>query len=58
MPADEGRAMAESAADPKELLLVEGGSHTLGARHPFAGPTPPLITALNATQTWLRRHLS
>jgi dienelactone hydrolase len=41
-----------------DLLRVPGGDHTFGARHPFAGPTPALIQALNATQRWFRRHLS
>jgi pimeloyl-ACP methyl ester carboxylesterase len=60
VPADDGRRLA-AAADlsrgPAELLLIPGGSHTFGARHPFAGPTAHLIQALNATQTWFRRFL-
>jgi dienelactone hydrolase len=40
------------------LLPVPGGDHTFGARHPWTGPTPALIQALNATQRWFRRHLS
>jgi dienelactone hydrolase len=46
------------AANTTELLLVPGASHTFGARHPFAGPTPQLIQAMNATQRWFRRHLA
>lgn len=57
VPAAEGRALAAAAAEPKELLLVPGGGHTFGARHPWAGPTPQLIQAMNATQTWFRRYL-
>lgn len=57
VPADEGRALAGAAAEPKELLLVPEANHTFGARHPFAGPTPQLIAVLNATQGWFRRHL-
>jgi pimeloyl-ACP methyl ester carboxylesterase len=53
----DARFLAASAAPPAELLLIPGASHTLGSRHPFAGPTPHLIGALNATQTWFRRHL-
>ncbi len=41
-----------------DLLSVPGGDHTFGARHPWTGPTPALIQALNATQRWFRRHLS
>jgi len=57
VPVDEGRRLFAAAAQPAELLVVEGGSHTFGALHPFAGPTPQLITAMNATVAWLRRHL-
>lgn len=57
VPASEGQALAGAAAEPKELLLVPDGSHTFGTRHPFAGPTPQLIAAMNATQGWLRRYL-
>lgn len=57
VPAEEGRALAGAAAEPKELLSIPEGNHTFGARHPFTGPTPQLIEALNATQTWFRRHL-
>jgi dienelactone hydrolase len=49
-------AQATSRADA-ELLIVPGANHTFGSRHPFAGPTPQLIQALNATQRWLRKHL-
>ena len=57
VPADEGRRLAERAAGEKELLVIPGASHTFGSRHPFAGPTPQLVQALNATQRWYRSHL-
>jgi dienelactone hydrolase len=57
VPVSEAAALDAHAADPHELLLVPGANHTFGARHPFAGPTPALIQALNATQTWFRRYL-
>ena len=57
VPAAEAESLDRAAADPRELLILEGANHTFGARHPFAGPTRELITAMNATQTWLRRHL-
>jgi pimeloyl-ACP methyl ester carboxylesterase len=40
-----------------ELLILPEASHTFGAQHPFASPTPDFVQVLNATQTWLRRHL-
>jgi dienelactone hydrolase len=55
--AGDASLLAGRAAAPCELLLVPGANHTFGSRHPFAGPTPQLIQALNATQTWFRRHL-
>jgi len=48
---------AERATGQTELLVVPGGDHTFGARHPFTGPTPQLIQALNATQRWFREYL-
>lgn len=57
VPADEGAELAAAAARPHEHQLIDGGNHTFGAQHPFVGPTPHLIQALNATQTWFLRHL-
>lgn len=57
VPLAEGRAHQENGAEVRQLVVVEGGDHTFGAKHPFAGPTPQLIQVLNATQTWLRRYL-
>jgi len=54
----EAKALAQ-AADPErtELLIIEGGSHTLGARHPWAGSTPQFDRAMDATVDWYVRHL-
>ncbi len=57
VPAAEARRLGEAAGAHSRLEVVAGGSHTFGAVHPFAGPTPALIQALNLTQGWLRRHL-
>lgn len=57
VPASEGERLASQAAPPAELLLIPEADHTFCVRHPFAGPSPSLIQALNATQTWFRRHL-
>ena len=57
VPVAEADVLAAAAAPPVELLKLADADHTFGARHPFAGPTPSLIAALNATQTWLLRHL-
>lgn len=52
----EAELLASRADGIHDLKSIAGGDHTFGARHPFAGPTPALTTALNATQTWLKRH--
>ncbi len=57
VPVGHGRRLASAAGGVHELLEVPETGHTFGAVHPFAGPTPELIQVLNATQTWLRRHL-
>lgn len=53
----EGEALASVAAQPFQMERILEGSHTFGAQHPFSGPTPQLITAMNATQEWLARYL-
>ena len=45
------------AGAPVQLERIPGTGHTFGAKHPFTGPTPELIRAMNATQRWFRRHL-
>lgn len=54
---DDARSLEQSAAGTVVLLEIDGASHTLGVQHPFAGPTPQLITAMNATQSWFRNNL-
>jgi len=57
VPAAEGERLAAAAAGEHELLRVPRAGHTFNAKHPFAGPTPQLTKAMNATQTWFRRYL-
>lgn len=57
VPLAEGERLESSAGGEHEMLVVKKAGHTFGAVHPFAGPTPHLTEALNATQTWFRRHL-
>ena len=53
----EARTLAENAAGTGCLLEIPEASHTLGATHPFTGPNPYLVEALNATVGWFREHL-
>lgn len=57
VPADEGRRLFELAGDAAELLIVEGGDHGFGAKHPYAGATPELRLVTEATLEWFRTHL-
>ncbi len=58
VPSSEADQLAGEAQSPIEHLEVAGAGHTFEVGHPFKRPSPQLITALNATQTWFRRHLS
>jgi len=48
---------AASEAGKAKLRVVDGGSHTFGAKHPWAGSTPELDTAFEESVTWFARHL-
>lgn len=48
----DAHALFAAAGQQAELLLVEGGDHTFGARHPYDGPTPALRVAAQATADW------
>jgi pimeloyl-ACP methyl ester carboxylesterase len=54
VPVTEVKQLAAAASGNKRVVMIPGAGHTLGAVHPFTGPTPQLITALNATQLWFR----
>ncbi len=63
--ADESVSVAEgeklAAAAPEgnsRFVIVEGGSHTFGAVHPFAGTTDHLTQAIDLTADWFTRHLN
>lgn len=57
VPVAEARQLEQAAGDRARLEVIEGGTHTFGASHPFHGPSPQLIGALNLTQRWLRQTL-
>jgi len=48
-----------SAADPdsSSIQIIEGGSHTFGTQHPWAGSTEEFDQALDATVEWFVSHL-
>lgn len=53
----EGFGRLKEAAPQQPSLLLEGASHTFGASHPFAGATPELDAALEATVGFLREKM-
>jgi dipeptidyl aminopeptidase/acylaminoacyl peptidase len=57
VPMAEGDRLFEGARGTREVVFLPEAGHTFGARHPFAGPTPHLTTALNETQRWFRRFV-
>lgn len=57
VPPDDADRLHRTAVPPVDRLIIESAGHTFGAVHPFRGPTPQLIAAMNATQSWFRRHL-
>lgn len=56
-PSDARALHAAARRGVDTLRLIEGGTHTFGARHPWAGATPELEQAMDATVEWLVRHL-
>lgn len=57
VPHADGIRLHQTATESSHLEIVEGGSHTFGAKHPWAGFTPELNTALEVTIDWFSRHL-
>jgi uncharacterized protein len=55
---DDAHTLFQAAGPRAELCIVDGGTHTFGAAHPFPGPTPELWTATDITADWLDTHLA
>ncbi len=54
----EASELHATSAGRARLLALDGAGHTLGAVHPFAGPTPDLETAVGATLAHFREALA
>jgi len=54
---DNAEALGAAAAGQASLEIIEGGTHTFGARHPWAGETEHLKRAMELTLSWFSRHL-
>lgn len=53
-----GSAQLTSLRSDIEWVQIEGGNHTFGTVHPFAGSTPQLEQAIAATGTFIDRILA
>jgi len=58
VPIDEARALLRASGGRASLLVLDGAGHTFGAVHPFAGPTPHLAEAFEATLGHLQGALA
>lgn len=58
VPFGEAEALRAASGKRASLLALDGAGHTFGAVHPFAGPTPHLTEALEATIDHLRTTLA
>ncbi len=52
-----GRLHSAAPTTTTDRVIIDGGSHTLGARHPWAGSTVQLDRAMDLTVDWFVRHL-
>ncbi|MGB7211741.1 MAG: alpha/beta fold hydrolase [Gemmatimonadales bacterium] len=57
-PAESERLAGAAPAASTRLMLVTGGTHTFGTRHPWAGPTPEFDLAAAATVEWFGKALA
>jgi uncharacterized protein len=57
VPVEDAHLLFQAASDGTELLIVEGAGHAFGAVHPWAGDTPELATATEATLDWFDAYL-
>lgn len=57
VPVEDAQELFARASDDAELVLVEGGAHTFGATHPYAGAPDELRMAAQTTLEWLDAHL-
>jgi dienelactone hydrolase len=58
VPVNEAQELFDSAKRARtELRVISGGTHTLGAAHPWAGYSQELQQAMDATVGWFANHL-
>ena len=57
VPLSEAQALFEAAGDNAELLVIDGGDHTLGQKHPYPGASETLRVVADAAFEWLDEAL-
>jgi dienelactone hydrolase len=57
VPVHEAEDLWERSGRKSRLLVLPHGSHTFGARHPWAGTTPELERAFDETAAWFTKNL-
>lgn len=57
VPVSEAETLAAVSGSTSRLEVIEGGSHTLGGKHPFTEVTPVLERATSATVGFFAEHL-
>ena len=58
VPVEEAQIIYDHLASPnKELMVIEGGTHTFGARHPMESMPKELETVFDLTESWFDRFL-
>lgn len=53
---EDARRLARASGDAR-LLLVDGAGHTFEVGHPFEGPSPELLQAMETTRSHFHAHL-
>ena len=54
---EEAHRLHEAAGSPTDLEVIDGGSHTLGVKHPWEGTNPQFDRAMDRTVGWFLDHL-
>lgn len=58
VPVDEAQIIFDHLGSPsKELMIIEGGTHTFGARHPMESMPEELETVFELTENWFDRYM-
>jgi esterase/lipase len=58
IPVEEAHTIYDNIlSSEKELIIIEGGTHTFGAQHPMSSMTGPLENVFDLTENWFDRFL-